>query len=126
MLVAGGFGFTGSNFVKYLISLKCYFPIILDKLTYAGNKENIAQISEESFELVKGDICGEQLLFNLFRKYKFDSVFHFAAESHVDRSIDVPREFIDTNIIGTFNLLQAPKANISKNKNNFNFIHVST
>ena len=126
VLVTGGCGFIGSNFVKYLISLKCYFPIILDKLTYAGSKENINQISEESFELVEADICDEQLLLNLFKKYKFDGVFHFAAESHVDRSIDAPREFIDTNIIGTFNLLQASRINISKNKNNFKFIHVST
>ena len=126
VLVTGGCGFIGSNFVKYLISLKCYFPIILDKLTYAGSKENINQISEESFELVEADICDEQLLLNLFEKYKFDGVFHFAAESHVDRSIDAPREFIDTNIIGTFNLLQASRTNISKNKNNFKFIHVST
>ena len=87
VLVTGGCGFIGSNFVKYLISLKCYFPIILDKLTYAGSKENINQISGERFELVEGDICDEQLLFNLFKKYKFDGVFHFAAESHVDRSI---------------------------------------
>ena len=126
VLVTGGCGFIGSNFVKYLISLKCYFPIILDKLTYAGSKENINQISEERFELVEGDICDEQLLLNLFKKYKFDGVFHLAAESHVDRSIDAPREFIDTNIIGTFNLLQASRTNISKNKNNFKFIHVST
>ena len=126
VLVTGGCGFIGSNFVKYLISLECYFPIILDKLTYAGSKENINQINEESFELVEGDICDEQLLLNLFKKYKFDGVFHFAAESHVDRSIDGPREFIDTNIIGTFNLLQASRGNISKYKNNFKFIHVST
>ena len=126
VLVTGGCGFIGSNFVKYLISLKCYFPIILDKLTYAGSKENINQISEERFELVEGDICDEKLLLNLFKKYKFDGVFHLAAESHVDRSIDAPRECIDTNIIGTFNLLQASRANISKNKNNFKFIHVST
>ena len=126
VLVTGGCGFIGSNFVKYLISLKCYFPIILDKLTYAGSKENINQIGEESFDLVEADICDEQLLLNLFKKYKFDGVFHFAAESHVDRSIDAPREFIDTNIIGTFNLLQASRTNISKNKNNFKFIHVST
>ncbi|GIQ98628.1 dTDP-glucose 4,6-dehydratase [bacterium] len=84
------------------------------------------KLMEESFELIEGDICDEQLLLNLFKKYEFDGVFHFAAESHVDRSIDGPREFIDTNIIGTFNLLQASRANISKDKNNFKFIHVST
>ena len=126
VLVTGGCGFIGSNFVKYLISLKCYFPIILDKLTYAGSKENINQISEESFELVKGDVCDEQLLLSLFKKYKFEGVFHFAAESDVDRSIDGPREFINTNILGTFNLLQASIAHSKSNDNNFKFIHIST
>ena len=126
VLITGGCGFIGSNFVKYLISLKNYFPIIIDKLTYAGSKENLNEINEERFKLIEGDICQEELLFNLFKKYEFDGVFHFAAESHVDRSIDGPREFIDTNIIGTFNLLQACRANINKYKNNFKFIHVST
>ncbi len=126
VLVTGGCGFIGSNFVKYIISLKCYFPIILDKLTYAGSKENINQISEESFELVKGDVCDEQLLLSLFKKYKFEGVFHFAAETHVDRSIDGPREFINTNILGTFNLLQASIAHSKTNDNNFKFIHIST
>ena len=119
VLVTGGCGFIGSNFVKHLISLENYFPIIIDKLTYAGSKENINQISEERFEFVEGDICDEQLLLNLFKKYKFDGVFHFAAESHVDRSIDGPRVFIDTNIIVTFNLLQASRANISINEHSW-------
>ena len=118
-----------SNFLfsrsKYLISLENYFPIIVDKLTYAGNKSNISQINEERFHLVEGDICDEQLIFNLFKKYKINGVFHFAAESHVDRSIDRPREFINTNIIGTFNLLQASRAHYN-NKHDFKFIHVST
>tara|TARA_Y100000591_G_scaffold234287_1_gene205100 strand:+ start:4538 stop:5581 length:1044 start_codon:yes stop_codon:yes gene_type:complete len=126
VLVTGGCGFIGSNFVKYLISLENYFPIIFDKLTYAGNIENLSQVSEDCFELIKGDICDEKLLFNLFKEYKFDGVFHFAAESHVDRSIDGPIDFINTNIIGTFNLLQASRVQYNKNKNNFRFIHVST
>ena len=102
------------------------FVVILDKLTYAGSKENINQISEESFELVKGDVCDEQLLLSLFKKYKFEGVFHFASETHVDRSIDGPREFINTNILGTFNLLQASIAHSKTNDNNFKFIHIST
>ena len=126
VLITGGCGFIGSNFVKYLISLQNYFPIIIDKLTYAGNKHNLNQISEDCYELIEGDICDEHLLYNLFRKFDFEGVFHFAAESHVDRSIDGPMEFINTNIIGTYNLLQAYRANIKKNKNNFKFIHVST
>ena len=125
VLVTGGCGFIGSNFVKYLISLENYFPIIVDKLTYAGNKNNISQINEDRFHLVEGDICDEQLIFNIFKKYKINGVFHFAAESHVDRSIDGPREFINTNIIGTFNLLQASKAHYNSNYD-FKFIHVST
>ena len=67
VLVTGGCGFIGSNFVKYLISLGNYFPIIVDKFTYAGSKENINQINEECFELVEGDICDELLLYNLFK-----------------------------------------------------------
>ena len=126
VLVTGGCGFIGSNFVKYLISLKNYFPIILDKLTYAGSKNNINQIDEQYFEFIEGDICDEELVNALFAKYKFDGVFHFAAESHVDRSIDGPEEFINTNIIGTFNLLQASRVYVNKIKYNFKFIHVST
>ena len=126
ILVTGGCGFIGSNFVKYLISFNKYYPIIIDKLTYAGNKDNLNTINKDHYELIEGDICDENFLYKFFKKYKFDGVFHFAAESHVDRSIDGPREFIDTNIIGTFNLLQASRANISKNKNNFKFIHIST
>ena len=126
VLVTGGCGFIGSNFVKYLISLDKYFPIILDKLTYAGSKENIKKINKEHFELIEGDICDERLLLDLFKEYKFDGVFHFAAESHVDRSIDGPRDFINTNILGTFNLLQASRAYTVVDNADFKFIHVST
>mgnify|MGYP001242290946 CR=1 FL=1 len=126
ILVTGGCGFIGSNFVKHLASLENYFPIILDKLTYAGNKDNLSQISDNCFELIEGDICDEQLLYDLFRTYKFEGLFHFAAESHVDRSIDGPREFINTNITGTFNLLEASRAYTKNNNHNFKFIHVST
>ena len=124
ILVTGGCGFIGSNFVKHVISLESYFPIILDKLTYAGCIDNLHGISKKCFEFIEGDICNEQLLHNLFKTYEFEGVFHFAAESHVDRSIDGPREFINTNIIGTFNLLQASRN--YTNKNDFKFIHVST
>ena len=76
VLVTGGCGFIGSNFVKYLISLNNYFPIILDKITYAGSKENIKKINEKRFDLIEGDICNEQLLHDIFKEYKFDGVFH--------------------------------------------------
>tara|TARA_B100000073_G_scaffold253827_1_gene213841 strand:+ start:8582 stop:9625 length:1044 start_codon:yes stop_codon:yes gene_type:complete len=126
ILVTGGCGFIGSNFVKHLISKKNYYPIIIDKLTYAGNLDNLSQISKKCFEFIEGDICDEKLVYNLFKKYNLEGVFHLAAESHVDRSIDGPMVFIDTNIIGTFNLLQASRAHIKRNKHNFKFIHIST
>ena len=98
ILVTGGCGFIGSNFVKYLISCKNYFPVILDKLTYAGNISNLDQADKKKYVLIKGDICDKKLVNDLFIKYKFAGVFNFAAESHVDRSIDGPEEFIQTNI----------------------------
>ena len=126
ILITGGCGFIGSNFVRYLISLNKYFPVIVDKLTYAGTKDNLDQINEKCYQFIKADICDERLLNDIFRNHKLDGIFHFAAESHVDRSIDGPREFIDTNIIGTFNLLQASRGYIQRNNNDFKFIHVST
>ena len=126
VLVTGGCGFIGSNFVKYLILSRNYFPVILDKLTYAGNITNLNQADKNKYALIKGDICDKELVNDLFIKYKFKGVFNFAAESHVDRSIDGPREFMQTNIFGTFNLLESSR-NYYKNINHdFKFIHVST
>jgi dTDP-glucose 4,6-dehydratase len=126
VLVTGGCGFIGSNFVEYLTKKENIYPVILDKLTYAGNVDNLSQIDKSNFTFIKGDICEDKLLRRLFEKYKFEGVFHFAAESHVDRSIDGPGAFIKTNIIGTYNLLEASREYYKKSIQNFKFIHVST
>ena len=126
VLVTGGCGFIGSNFVKYLISCRNYFPVILDKLTYAGNITNLNQADKNKYALIKGDICDKELVNDLFIKYKFKGVFNFAAESHVDRSIDGPREFMQTNIFGTFNLLESSRHYFKNINHDFKFIHVST
>ena len=87
---------------------------------------NLDKIDENKYDFINGDICDERLVNRLFQKYNFSAVFHFAAESHVDRSIDGPKKFIQTNIIGTYNLLQASRINLADHKNNFKFIHIST
>jgi dTDP-glucose 4,6-dehydratase len=109
ILITGGAGFIGSNFVPYFIEkYQNYHIIVLDKLTYAGNKENLALVmSHPRFEFIKGDICDEVFINELFRQNKFHGVIHFAAESHVDNSISDPSIFAKTNVIGTCNLLNS-------------------
>ena len=124
--MTGGCGFIGSNFVKNLISCGNYYPIVLDKLTYAGNIANIEDINKSEYGFIKGDICDKALLDKLFKKYNFDGIFNFAAESHVDRSIDGPKEFMQTNIFGTFNLLESSRHYFKNINHDFKFIHVST
>ena len=97
-MVTGGCGFIGP-IVYDLVKSDDYMPIILDKLTYAGSLENLSGVKRSNYIFINGDICNEKLVLKLFEEYKFASVFHFAAESHVDRSIDGPKEFINTNII---------------------------
>ena len=127
VLITGGCGFIGSNFVKILLETDTgYYPIILDSLTYAGNKNNLDNLHNDNYVFIKGDICDEALVKSLFEKYHFEGVFHFAAESHVDRSIDGPQTFINTNIIGTYNLLEISRLYHNKQKSSFKFIHVST
>ena len=128
ILVTGGCGFIGSNFIQYILQKdSSIFIINLDKLTYAGNLMNLSSISNKRYTFVKGDICDKGLVESLFNKYNFQSVVHFAAESHVDRSIDGPSDFIQTNIVGTLNLLEYSKKFYLKSKNkNFKFLHVST
>ena len=108
ILVTGGAGFIGSNFVPYFCAKYPEYKVInLDKLTYAGNLQNLSECENmPNYTFVKGDICDEKLVPELFDKYDIRGVIHFAAESHVDNSIKGPKAFIETNIGGTFNLLE--------------------
>ncbi len=128
ILVTGGCGFIGSNFIQYVLQKDpSIFIVNLDKLTYAGNLMNLSSMSNNRYAFVRGDICDKNILDKLFNEHNFESVVHFAAESHVDRSIDGPADFIQTNIVGTLNLLEQSRQYVSKLKNkNFKFLHVST
>ena len=127
-LVTGGCGFIGSNYIRTVLDREEDLHIVnLDKLTYAGNIQNLNGISSNNLTIVKGDICDVDLVNSLFEKHQFDTVVHFAAESHVDRSIEGPAEFIQTNVVGTLNLLEQSRIFINKTYNdNFRFLHVST
>lgn len=111
LLVTGGAGFIGSNFVLYwLHSNPKDKVIVLDALTYAGNRKNLASVEDNNnFEFVQGDICDTSLVESLIGQHQIDTIVHFAAESHVDRSITGPDAFIETNILGTYSLLKAAK-----------------
>ena len=111
ILVTGGSGFIGSNLVRLLVEEKGESVINLDKLTYAGNAESLADLDgNPNYTFEQVDLCDAAALAEVFSKHQPDAVMHLAAESHVDRSIDGPGEFIQTNIVGTFNLLQASLA----------------
>lgn len=130
VLVTGAAGFIASSFARLLLEKK-HTVIVLDKLTYAGHMENIESlIDNQTCFFEKGDITDSPLVEKLFQKYQFNAVTNFAAESHVDNSISSPREFIDTNIIGTFTLLDASKkfwANLpTEAKKSFRYLQVST
>ena len=130
-LVTGGAGFIGSNFVLYMLNKYEDIKIInLDKLTYAGNLENLKSIeNDKRYTFVQGDICDKELVCSLFEKYDINYVVHFAAESHVDRSIKEPEIFVKTNVLGTVNMLNCAKS-AWETKEGFNkgvkFLHVST
>ena len=110
ILVTGGAGFIGSNFISYFLKTHNERIVNLDKLTYAGSLSNLTHIQgHKNYTFVQGDICDTKLVDELFQKYKFIGIIHFAAESHVDNSIEKPDEFIQTNIFGTFNLLNTAK-----------------
>jgi dTDP-glucose 4,6-dehydratase len=130
MLVTGGAGFIGSNFVHHWCKMH---PddrvIVLDALTYAGNRLNLSELEEnQNFRFVHGDICNATLVNDLFKTEEIDTVAHFAAESHVDRSILGPAAFVQTNVVGTFTLLDAFRQHWSQNNKNpdYRFLHVST
>ena len=123
LLVTGGAGFIGSNFVRMVLSEHpdC-FIVNLDKLTYAGNLENLAGFENHpKHKLIKGDICDGALVENIIDEYKIDVIINFAAESHVDRSITEPKVFIETNVTGTLTLLEA-----ARDKKLERFIQIST
>ena len=113
VLVTGGAGFIGSNFIPYFLENNPTTKVVnLDKLTYAGELSNLKEVENNpNYSFVKGDICDRSLVQSLFDKYQFDGVIHFAAESHVDNSINNPSAFVDTNISGTFNLIDVAKSN---------------
>lgn len=129
-LVTGGAGFIGSNFIRYLLTRNMECRVInLDLLTYAGNRNNLNDFeSDGRYKFVQGDIKDASLLKTLFTESRPDGIIHFAAESHVDRSIRDPEVFIDTNIKGTFRLLEAALDywRSAGNPDNFRFLHVST
>ncbi len=128
ILITGGAGFIGSHVVKLFVKKYNNYTIVnLDALTYAGNLENLTEIKNfKNYIFEKGDITDFELIKKLFAKYNFDGVIHLAAESHVDRSITNPLEFINTNIIGTFNLLHAAKNHWGDNTKDKMFYHIST
>ncbi len=132
ILVTGGAGFIGSNFVlDWLANPQAESVINLDKLTYAGNLANLKSLENDARHVfVKGDIGDRDLVSSLLKKHSIRAVVNFAAESHVDRSIHGPKDFIDTNILGTFGLLEAVRAyhaSLSADQQlNFRFLHVST
>jgi len=128
LLITGGAGFIGSHVVRLFVKKYPDYKIVnLDKLTYAGNLNNLTDIEKEiNYEFAKGDIVDSDFINALFLKYTFDGVIHLAAESHVDRSIESPMDFIMTNIVGTVNLLNAAKNNWKDNMDGKRFYHIST
>lgn len=128
ILVTGGAGFIGSNFLKkFVCKYPSYMFVNLDKLTYAGNIDTVQDLDVfENYKFIKGDICDLNFLNDLFSKFKISDVVHFAAESHVDRSIENPFEFAQTNIIGTLSLLQASLNIWGENSKENLFYHIST
>jgi len=138
ILVTGGAGFIGSNLVHHLLGEEVSEPgreiervVTLDKLTYAGNPDNLATLQDDArHHFVHGDICDAELVDGLFREHEITGVMHLAAESHVDRSIESPDAFIETNVTGTFRLLHAARKYREglpdARREDFRFLHVST
>ncbi|QDR82011.1 dTDP-glucose 4,6-dehydratase [Sporomusa termitida] len=131
IFVTGGAGFIGSNFIHIALKQQEVRIVNLDKLTYAGNLDSLADIENKArYTFVQGDICDQAVVAELLTKYQPMAIVHFAAESHVDRSIDGPDEFIKTNINGTFTLLEAARKYwrelSAEGRNKFRFLHIST
>ena len=131
ILVTGGAGFIGSNFILQWLAAEKTPVANLDKLTYAGNPANLESVEDDPhYKFIQGDICDRALVVDLLEKHKPRAIVHFAAESHVDRSIRGPEDFVRTNVIGTFSLLEEARAYWSllsqDEKRAFRFLHVST
>ena len=131
ILVTGGAGFIGANFVLDWLAQSDEAVLNVDKLTYAGNLNNLSTLQNDARHVfVRGDICDQEMIAGLLSKHKPRAIVHFAAESHVDRSIHGPRDFINTNINGTFSLLEAARTCWSdlpeQDQRDFRFLHVST
>src|SRR6187402_1004767 len=128
ILITGGAGFIGSHVVRLFVNKYPNYTIHnLDKLTYAGNLANLTDIENKpNYKFIKGDIVNAPFINDLFCKEEYNAVIHLAAESHVDRSITNPLEFVMTNVIGTVNLLNAARANWKGKYNKTRFYHVST
>ena len=135
ILVTGGAGFIGSNFVEYYTAIHPdHLVVNIDKLTYAGDLKNLTDVeNRENYKFIEGDICDKKLIQKLFVTYRFQGVFHFAAESHVDNSIEGPEAFIKTNIEGTFILLDTARnmwlsepGEVKDEFKDARFLHVST
>ncbi|UYW00953.1 dTDP-glucose 4,6-dehydratase [Flavobacterium agricola] len=135
ILVTGGAGFIGANFVEHFVTNHPEYKVInLDLLTYAGDINNLKEVEKApNYEFIHGDICDKHFIDNLFKTYQFSDVIHFAAESHVDNSITGPEAFVKTNVLGTFNLLDAARNLWMEKPNqykeafkNSRFHHIST
>jgi len=131
LLVTGGAGFIGSNFVLNAVRSGFARVVTLDKMTYAGNPENLRSLEGDArHALVEGDIADGELVARLMKEHRPSAIVHFAAESHVDRSIDGPDAFVQTNVVGTFRLLEATRAYLreagEEARAKFRFVHVST
>ena len=132
ILVTGGLGFIGSNFIRMLLKSGEFDQVInFDKQTYAGNPENLQDLEKEnSYHFIQADICDRDAVLKTLEEYEVQGVVNFAAESHVDRSIDGPEPFVHTNVVGTLRLLESTKAYLSNSatekKDEFRFLHVST
>ena len=134
LLVTGGCGFIGTNFILHLLNLpgnnSSFRVINLDALTYAGNPANLASLPPDRYILIQGSITDKSLVLDLLQRHQIHAVVNFAAESHVDRSIDAPAVFIETNVAGTLSLLEAAcilwKQYPARDGIPFRFLHVST
>src|SRR5690606_13913955 len=128
ILITGGAGFIGSHVVRLFVTKYPDYKIInLDALTYAGNLENLKDIEDaDNYVFIKANICDASVVRDIFEKHQPDGIIHLAAESHVDRSIKTPNVFIETNVMGTANLLNAAKEIWKEDRSEKKFYHVST